>query len=175
MNWHMICDGEIRDLRDCEQLFEFAFAYLDASQLLCRGMTENSELRTWAFSSAVLFNTAHAIELFLKAALLRKNSSIDLSSFGHNIDRLAEEYEKQFTQEEFRWDIPFRFAQAVSFSQEEKDFFKTHVAQPSIENRYPFHSVGNHWITNKAFEPFSFLKKLDVLQSDFERTFRALN
>jgi hypothetical protein len=171
MNWHMICEGELRDLKDHEQLFEFAFAYLNASQLICNNMVENRELRNWAFSSVVLFNAAHAIELFLKAALLRKNTELDLSDFGHNIDKLAEEYETQFTEEELQWNIPFRFALPIANSKEEKDFFKTHIAHPSIENRYPFHSVGNQWIINKGFEPFSFVQELDVLQSDFHRIF----
>src|SRR4030067_3544718 len=72
MFWHMVTDAEVRRLPVPEKLLMFADSYLDAAMALCTQVATDRAKCTWSSGSVVLMLSAHATELFLKAALLKR-------------------------------------------------------------------------------------------------------
>ena len=173
MPWHLTSDSNIRMLPVHEQLFAFAYSYLTAAQVLGQRAVERTEHKDWPGGAVVLMNAAHAVELFLKAALLRKNSEFDIWAFSHDIHSLANEYERQFPEPELSWDIPFRHSLPADLTQDEKKYYRQHTAQPSIQLRYPVSRLGTSWLTLQAFEPHSFQQDLSRLEKDFDRIYQS--
>ena len=173
MPWHLTSDSNIRMLPVHEQLFAFAYAYLASATLLCQRTVERAEHKDWPAGSVVLMNTAHAVELFLKATLLRKNINFDVWAFSHDIHSLANEYERQFPEPNLYWDIPFRHSVPDHLTQDEEKYYRQHTAQPSIQLRYPVSRLGSSWLTLQAFEPHSFQQDLLRLERDFDRIYHS--
>jgi hypothetical protein len=169
MPWNLATDNNIRQLPVFEQLFAFAYAYLNAAHLLCANAIARAEDRDWAAGAVVLMNASHAVELFLKAALLKHDESIDVWRFGHDIAALATEYEKLHPQPEWAWDIPFRQWQPEGLSSEQMRIYRDGVAPPSIEFRYPVTRQGAPWLTLHGFEPHSMARDLKRIEEDFDR------
>lgn len=173
MPWNLATDNDIRHLPVYEQLFAFAYAYMSAAHVLCAKAIERAEDRDWSAGAVVLMNASHAVELFLKAALLKRDESIDVWRFGHDIATLAEEYEKQYPEPECGWDIPFRQLQPDGLSAVQLKIYRDGVAPPSIEFRYPVTKQGQSWITLHGFEPHSFARDLKRIEEDFDRIYAA--
>jgi len=171
MPWNLAVDNNIRQLPVFEQLFAFAYAYLDAARLLCEKTMERADERDWSAGAVVLMNAAHAVELFLKATLLRHDESIDVWHFGHDVSALAKEYELRFSEPEVAWEIPFRAPQPEGLSREQQRIYRDGVAPPSIEFRYPVTKQGQPWLTLHGFEPHSFARDLMRIHDDFDRIY----
>jgi hypothetical protein len=154
-----------------EQLFAFAYAYLSAAHLLCAKAIERAGARDWSAGTVVLMNASHAVELFLKAALLKRDESLDIWRLGHDIAALAKEYEKRFPEPEWTWDVPFRQSPPEGLSSEQRCIYRDGVAPPSIEFRYPVTKHGQPWITLHGFEPHSFARDLAQIEQDFDRIY----
>ena len=110
MTWHLATDANIRLLPLHEQLFAFSYSYLEASKTLCIEAIRHAEERDWSRGAVVLLNAAHAVELFLKAVLVRKVPDFDIWKYGHDIHALATEYDKLYSDPSHAWNIPFRRA-----------------------------------------------------------------
>jgi len=174
MNIALATDNDTRNSPIYEQLFAFAYAYLNAAKVLCVKAVDNADARDWAAGSVVLMNASHAVELFLKATLLRSDEAMNVWAYGHDISRLADEYEKRFRKPEMSWDILFRRPKPDELSPEEAGIYKKFVADPSIEFRYPHARLGEPWLTLHAFEPHSFSRDLDRIENDFDRIRQAM-
>ena len=172
MPWNLTSDSNIRTLPVHEQLFEFSYSYLTAAQVLCQRAVERAEIKDWPAGAVVLMNAAHAVELFLKASLLRKDREFDVWVFGHDIHSLANEYERQFPGPDLSWDIPFRHSVPDDITEDERKHYRQHTAQPSIALRYPVSRLGSSWLTLQAFEPHSFSQDLSRLEKDFDRIYQ---
>ena len=70
-------------------------------------MIDDPATFTWPHGSVVLMLGAHAVELFLKGALLKRDPGLDVWNHGHNIETLKDEYRSHFPESVFEWDIPF--------------------------------------------------------------------
>ena len=173
MSWYLATDANIRQLPVYEQLFAFSYSYLGAAQVLCHQAVERTHERDWPGGAVILMNSAHAVELFLKAALLRRENNLDVWSHGHNIHTLAIEYGRLFPEPELAWDVPFRTAQPEDLSPDQQRVFREGTAQPSIEFRYPVNKQGYPWLTLHGFEPNSFQRELVRLENDFDRIHRS--
>jgi hypothetical protein len=169
MPWKLATDNNIRQLPVHEQLFAFAYGYLSAGHVLCAKAIERADARDWSAGAVVLMNASHAVELFLKAVLLKRDASIDVWRFSHDIAALADEYKKRFMGPEWVWDIPFRQAQPDGLSAEQRRIYRDGVALPSIEFRYPVTKQGQPWITLQGFDPHSFARDLKRIEEDFDR------
>ena len=172
MRWQLTSDSNTRMLPVHEQLYAFAYSYLAAAQVLCQRAVERAELKDWPSGAVVLMNAAHAVELFLKASLLRKDPEFDVWALGHDVHNLANEYELQFTEPELSWDIPFRHSLPNDLTDDQKRYYRQHTAQPSIALRYPVNRTGSSWLTLQAFEPHSFQQDLFRLEKDFDRIYQ---
>lgn len=125
--------------------------------------------------------SAHAVELFLKGALLKRDPTLDVWSYGHSIDSLSAAYRSQFLDASFAWDIPFASSLTEaewikvmqdlnpSLSDAELKGLRSASPAPSILYRYPVDKGGKEWRGLYGFEPGSFLSLLSQMEKDFER------
>jgi len=100
----MITNWENFGVEETERYFDFAVAYLKASEDVCCRMLSQEQEMSWANASVDLMLSVHSLELFLKGAL----SSKGVQNYrGHNIDDLHSKYRKLFPSEQFLFDCPF--------------------------------------------------------------------
>lgn len=166
----MVTDAEIRGLTVAQKLFMYAQAYLVAARASCEKLAADPASSTWAGGSVVLMLSAHATELFLKGALLNRALPEEVWAHGHDITALTEHYRKAFREVEFNWEVPFQVVIPNGFSAEELAVLeKLRDAAPSILYRYPVQRNGEDWGGLYSFEPNSFLRVIEQLQSDFIR------
>jgi hypothetical protein len=100
----MLTLADLNHLEVPDQLFSYAEAYRSASVLLCRKVESDATLYTWPHASVVLMLAAHAVELLLKGALLKRKVMISKT---HDIQQLAETYRETFPEPTLAWNIPF--------------------------------------------------------------------
>lgn len=189
----MITLADIRHLEPPEQLFSYAEAYRSASVLLCHRIAGEETFYTWPNATVVLMLAAHAVELFLKGALLKRKVMISRT---HDIQQLAENYREKFPEPTFAWNIPF----ATPLSETEvianmkqlwSDIDEVKLKEsmdlapdPSILYRYPVTITKDkatgakrieEWWGAYGFTPTGFLPVLDQLEQDFNRLRLELN
>lgn len=178
---NILVHSDMRELPIPDQLLSYADAYRNASTVLCKKMIDDANICTWPNGAVVLMLAAHAVELFLKGILLKRNPTTDVWSHGHSIDSLSAEYRSQFPNPSFSWDIPFacsateadwaKVMQGMdpSLSKDEIKQLKLVSPAPSICYRYPMDRGGSDWPGLYGFEPHSFLLVLSQVKSDFDR------
>ena len=150
MTIRILTDAKLRQLELHDQLLAYADAYLAASKALCERTLEADRQVEWTDGSIVLWNAVHAIELFLKGVLLKRDPNTFASNFQHNISDLAKEYEARFTEAEFAWDIPFQRGMPEGLSADGAKKFKYGTNHPSIELRYPWSRRGKPGLPSMA-------------------------
>lgn len=141
---------------------QYAKAYLNSSQALCREMLGNELKKTWPNASVVLLLAAHSLELFLKGAILSRNPQATLGH--HRIKDLFERYQALFPEPEYAFDVPFKTEYPDIFD-EEIEVLKKQEPVLSILYRYPVERPGVEWTGIHALEPSMFL---DVLANIYE-------
>lgn len=175
----MITLADIHHLDPPEQLFSYAEAYRSASVVLCHRITGNETFCTWPNATVVLMLAAHAVELFLKGALLKKKVMISRT---HDIQQLAEKYREKFPELMFDWNIPFANPRSekeviANMKQLWPDIDEVKLKEsmdlapdPSILYRYPVNKAGKEWPGVYSFTtPTEFLSTLAQLERDFNR------
>ncbi len=186
----MLTHSEIGNLTVPEQLFGYAYAYRTSSAVLCEKFeSDDAASSTWPNATVVLMLAAHAVELFLKGALLKRNvQEEEVWSFGHKINKLAAKYRETFHGEPaFEWDIPFastltetewiaRMQQlAPDITEAELRDVLRASPDPSILYRYPVNKLGKKWPGLYGFQPPEFSQTLAQVECDFDRIRSQLN
>jgi hypothetical protein len=166
MPWHLVSDQSIRDLPVPERFIAYAEAYATAAAALCGQMVSASGTCTWPNAAVVLMLAAHAAELFLKGAVLKRDPSAHLDD--HCLDTLTGEYNKRFSEAEFVWNVPFR-VEYLGIAEEEIAALRKSTPVPSILYRYPVQRGGEEWNGLFGFEPHSFVSVLEQMGNDFRR------
>lgn len=180
MNLRTVSYSDIQGLPLHEQMFAYADGYRSAAVAHCRQMIKAPTFFTWPNASAVLMLTAHAIELFLKGAILKRNPAAKKRVLNHHsIDALARDYELSYPEQSFNWDFPFKGCGKYpkGFTKEqvkEIETLKKLIRCPSILYRYPADKDGKEWRAILGFEPRSFQFTLKELKADFRRIKRQL-
>ncbi|QBQ53076.1 hypothetical protein [Nitrosococcus wardiae] len=165
----MITYEDIRSLSAPERFFTYAEAYLGAANAMCQQMVQDPASGKWSNAAVVLMLAAHAVELFLKGAILARETLNISWNRGHNLHELAADYRSHFPEPSFNWDIPFQGEFPVGFSEAEIDAFRKEIPAPSILYRYPVQKGGDEWQGLYGFEANSFLLLLIELKHDFIR------
>jgi hypothetical protein len=182
-----VTNANIQYLQEPEQMFAYADAYRSAAAAMCGQMTAEATHYTWPNAVVILMLAAHAVELFLKGALLKRNPAANVRQT-HNIGVLSAKYRLQFPEPSFEWDIPFSFglpeAEWIELMKElvprateveakgmREEMRKRLSARPSpsVLYRYPTDNSGTAWSGDEGFEPHSFLTLLDHVEKDFKR------
>lgn len=87
------------------QFVAFTDAYLDSAAHLCKMLKRSSRKSSYPRGTVVLFLTFHAVELFLKAAILQKSPNEGLH---HNVEHLVNRYLSLYPGKKYAFDIPFK-------------------------------------------------------------------
>lgn len=152
-----------KDLTD--QFFSFSEAYLDSARRLCVVLKRSTKKATYTRGCVVLYLTFHAVELFLKGAILAENPKEKLS---HNIDGYYRRYNSLYPNERYRFGLPFR-TEYLGLEPEIVELVKKQQPPSDQLHKYPTDKRGNEWEGAFAFEPIEFLRIIDQLRVDFRR------
>lgn len=177
-----------------ERFFEYAIAYLEAAIVLNDHAVHLGKKCTWPFSTAVMFNTVHSVELFLKAMILKAKPEKTEAKETHSIEKLARSFRSAYPNE--KWRIPFeRASTPVAANKELLKVFgltkkpketaeereqreqlieqldeQINNAWPfSIENRYPVDTKGHEWKTLQGHVPGIFAAELRHMKAEYKR------
>ncbi len=146
------------------QFLSFAEAYLDSAAQLCDRLCETPRESSFQRGSVILFLAFHAIELFLKGAILTRSKNEKLH---HKIYDLKQRYDELFPGPEFSWNIPFKIEYLALEPEKIKENKK--IIKPDQLHRYPTDKNGNEWKGVFAFEPISFSSDIKAISIDFSR------
>lgn len=165
----LLTASDIIHLNPPDRYFHYAEAYRSASALLCQKAESDATFNTWSHSAVVLMLAAHAVELFLKGALLKRG--VKFEEVGHDLNTLAEKYRATFPDPPFAFECEIPFASPVSESElikqrkqsepnldeaEYRKFLRT-LPEPSILYRYPVNKRRKEWPGLYGFIPSTFL------------------
>lgn len=169
MQLRMVTSANIKLLSVDDKLFAFAFAYLSGAECLCARAVAARDTCDWTDGAVVMFNACQAVELFLKAMLVKADRTSKIEKT-HDIYKLAQKYEKTYTGPEHHWEIPFRKPPyPEQILDEDLRYMESRSAQPGIELRYPLSGDGHDWFSWQGFEPLGFSVVLKTMRQDFDR------
>jgi hypothetical protein len=161
----MVTSDEIERLDAPEQFMAYADAYLDAAARLCSVLARSTRRTNYARGCVVLYLAIHAIELFLKAAILCRKPN---ERFSHDLDHIHNRYRALYPRRALAIDIPFKTEYVGLEPPEIAKARKERQPQDQLY-RYPRNKEGGQWRGIFGFEPNSFLVTIRQLQKDFER------
>jgi len=154
----MVIDDNIGDYTRPELFFRLASAYADSSHQIVRSMLDAYLPQTFAHAQVTHFLFTHALELFLKAAILKSTGEIKRNKRPHDLQPLYRRYRKLYPKKEF--DFTGRIAETV----------KQNPNSPHSEfPRYPVDTEGNVWEGHNAYTLETWLIETEHLRKDFER------
>jgi hypothetical protein len=158
----MIGSWEMENKTQSELFFDLGFAYMDTSILSTKSMLNNQTPSQYSQSRVILSLAYHAIELFLKGAILFKKNEYKVN--GHNLDTLYKEYQKLYTQDKFQLESPF-ITRFMGISVDEINS----INLPPRDQMYRYHTDRNteKWEGVEGFIPQDFLKKSSSLKNKF--------
>lgn len=165
MNYRMLGSWQIDNLPIPFQFLAFADAYLDSAARLCRVLSRSTRKRSYPRGAVVLFLAYHAVELFLKAAILHKDPK---EALHHNIEQLHNRYRILYPGKRYEFNIPFK-TEYIGFEPSEIAEKKRSTPTQDKISRYPSNKKGEGWNGIFAFEPHSFQSLIERLQGDFAR------
>ncbi|MGZ9153343.1 MAG: hypothetical protein ACXW6J_08685, partial [Candidatus Binatia bacterium] len=84
-----VIDDNIGDYTKPQQFFRLAIAYADSSHQIVRSMLASDLPQTFAHAQTTHFLFDHAVELFLKGAILKSTGEIENT---HNLQSLVGRY-----------------------------------------------------------------------------------
>jgi hypothetical protein len=161
----MVGSWQIDKLSIPLQFMAFADAYLDSASRLCRVLSRSTRKRSYPRGAVVMFLAYHAVELFLKAAILHKYPKEGLH---HNVDQLHKRYRILYPGKRYEFNIPFKM-ECLGFEPSQIAAKKRSMPTQDKVNRYPSNKKGEAWAGVFGFEPESFQSLIVRLRSDFAR------
>lgn len=165
MRNRMVGSWQIDNLPIPFQFMAFADAYLDSASRLCKVLSRSTRKRSYPRVAVVLFLAYHAVELFLKSAILHKYPKEGLH---HNVEQLHNRYRALYSGKRYEFDVPFMTEYLGSEPSQIAEKKRLIPTQDKI-NRYPSNKKGEAWHGCFGFEPDSFQSLIAQLQDDFAR------
>ena len=169
-----VYSNEVNDLPISESYLEYSDAYLFSAITICNALIENPDQLTYTRGCACIFNARLSVELFLKAALIKKNPN---NQSYHAIEKLGSLYKKNYPEPQYHWDIPFMVEVLGASSEEEKEQITAeHIKEMPHDQflRYPTNKSGKPWKVADAFSARGFMEVLNVIQADMQRLKHAI-
>ena len=177
MTWRMVVESDLASLSIPRRFLSFSDAYLDSASRLCTVLKQSPRKSNYARGSVVLYLTFHAIELFLKGAILERNPKEKL--INHDIQVLSNRYNNLYRGRKYEFHAPFISREKVDLSEifdpEIVDEVKIYIEESEKKNpldqrhRYPRNLEGQPWRGAVGFEPGSFLFVIKKLKADIAR------
>lgn len=150
-----VIDDNIGDYTKPQLFFRLAIAYADSSHQIIRSMLAGDLPQTFAHAQTTHFLFDHAVELFLKGAILKLDGKI-IST--HDLQQLFSKYRYLYPKKAFEFTI--RIAETV----------KANLQSPHSKfPRYPMDTKGNVWEGYNAYTLEIWLAETEHLRQDLER------
>lgn len=167
-NWNLLMPDPAESADLPGQYFALALAYLDSAKRLCELLARSYRTATYERGAVVLFLAAHAVELYLKGAILRAAPN---ETFSHDLEHLHNRYKVLYPAKRFKFVNVFRVEYPEMSAAERAEAKK---ASPPVDqlHRYPADKKNNPWPGLYAFEANSFLEDLRHLNTEFRRLMR---
>ena len=174
MTWRMVSESDLASLSIPLRFLSRSDAYLDSASRLCTVLKRSPKKSNYDRGSVVLFLTRHAIELFLKGAILERKPNEKLGS--HDIQALSKQYNNLYRDKKYELHAPFINKDEADLSdlyspediEEVKSFIKKSERKnpPDQRYRYPGNREGQPWDGAVGFEPESCLVVIKKLKAD---------
>jgi hypothetical protein len=162
----MVGSWELSPLPIPSRFFRFARAYLDAAIVLNTRLFDGSDDQTYPRACVPLYLAQHAIELFLKGAILSRAPAEKLQ---HGVERLGIRYHDLYSEICFRWDIPFGTAEPVGAEPGKIEELRKLSLPADQQFRYPTDIEKKPWMGISAYLAAEFHLTLNQVSSDFDR------
>ncbi|WP_373974452.1 hypothetical protein NT239_12495 [Chitinibacter sp. SCUT-21] len=142
----------------------FSKAYLSAAIAIIEDLEKKPEKYNYAHAATAAFNLRLGTELFLKAAIIKKDK--EFKKLNHSINSLARTYRKLYPDSFFHVDLPFENKFAGFIEENLETLVKQADQQHPTDQilRYPRHKDGSHWNTLMAFN-LETLKEQSIMHS----------
>jgi HEPN domain-containing protein len=150
-----VIDDNIGDYTKPQLFFRLAIAYADSSHQIVRSMLAGDLPQTFAHAQTTHFLFDHAVELFLKGAILKSTGKIENT---HDLQPLFGRYRNLYPKKAFEFTI--RIAETVKANPQ-----SPHSKFP----RYPMDADGNVWEGHNAYTLETWLAETEHLRQDLER------
>ena len=173
MTKRLVCESDLVSLSIPMQFLSFSNAFLDSASRLCTVLKRSPRKSNYARGSVVLYLMFHAIELFLKGAILERKPNENLTH--HDIQGLSNRYKKLYPGKKYELHGPFISRDEANLrdllSPEILEARKIHIKKnPSDQRyRYPKNPEGQRWDGLVGFEPESCLVVIKNLKADIAR------
>lgn len=162
--WNLCGPWEYKGNSISEKLLFYSDAYLDSAVILCESLVNDPKKQTYSRGVVILYLTFHAVELFLKGAVLKKAPNELLN---HKVEDYEKRYNNLYPAKRFKLDLPFKI-EHLSFEPNEIAQLDLEIPSQDQVNRYPIDKNGNEWKQPHAFEPYSFQNTLNNLKQNLE-------
>ena len=150
-----VIDDNIDDYTKPQLFFRLATGYAGSSHQLFKSILAGDLPQTFGHAQAAHFLFDHAVELFLKGAILKSTDKIEHT---HCLEPLFKRYRKLYPKKEF--EFTGRIAETVRH-----DRTSPHSEFP----RYPIDRSGNVWSGYNAYSLETWLKQSEHLRDDLAR------
>lgn len=172
MTWRMVVESDIASLGIPLKFLAYSDAYLDSASRLCTVLKRSPVKSNYARGSVVQYLTFHAIELFLKGAILEREPKENVRN--HDIQVLSKRFNNLYPGAKYEFHAPF-------ISRDEPDrsliFSPETIQELKIKDskqkkpwdqrlRYPRSPEGQPWGGGVGFEPGSFLVEIKKLKEN---------
>jgi hypothetical protein len=177
MTRRMVVESDLASLSDPLKFILFSDAYLDSASRLCAVLKRSPRKSNYARGAVVLYLMFHAIELFLKGAILERKPKGNLKS--HDIQDLSNQYHNLYRGNKYKLHAPFISRDETDLSEfyspetlEERKMFIQESERKNPQDqrhRYPRNQEGQPWEGLGGFEPESCLVVIKNLKADIAR------
>lgn len=162
----MVGSWELSPLPIPLRFFRFAHAYLDAAIVLNTRLLDGTDDQTYPRACVPLYLAQHAIELFLKGAILSRAPADRLQ---HGVEQLGIRYRDLYRENSFRWVVPFGTAEPVGAEPGKIEELRKLSPPADQQFRYPTDSRKEPWMGISAYLAADFHLTLKQVESDFDR------
>jgi len=138
--------------KNYQPYFSMSMAYLDIGEYATKNDIQTSE-----YQNAIAYQLYHALELFVKFAILLKTQKAMVR--GHDLKILFEEYHKHYPSDDYQIEHPFDFTSYESSIENinETELYKQHIEtfKPCIMDqhlRYPADQKNAYSIDSSYFK-----------------------
>lgn len=177
MTYRMVVEADLASLSIPRRILSFSDAYLDSASRLCTVLKRSPRKSNYARGSVVLYLMFHAIELFLKSAILEQKPNEQLGN--HDIQSLRNRYNNLYPGKKFKFHAPFIISDEANlsdhFSPKDLEEVESEIKERRQKNpwdqrhRYPVNREGQRWDGSVGFEPESCLAIIKNLKADIAR------
>lgn len=162
-----VASSEFGQLPATERLHQLALGYLESGKLMCVHLGDHPAEMTWPRGSVVCFCYRHAVELFLKACILRREP---IEKCDHDIGKLRKQYDRLYSRAEFDFRTLYDLSlEDIEEALGERAGIEDFERKPDQVFRYLADKQGRSPRGHYMFAPGMYLSMLEQLEKDIQR------